>query len=392
MSELNRRETQNGIIKRMLASVQSEEFEDADSRMIKANLRILAQAFEKFQDEHMKIVAVVKKDDMDTQHNLYESVQQTYLSVLNILEKREEQLLAIKEQRDREQSEKEQRIRQGEIDSQRLNRGHGLNSASDGLANSTLNFGTESTNQPSEGLGHVENGNLSDRTNRFARIETDEFLLDRFKPQKFYGVYAKWSEWKSSFDSMVHNTALNDTKKIYMLKQCLAGQAERILSGWQVIGENYADAYKTVCEIYENRYRIVMAHLDELHSIPKTETESYESIRAMIDTTNSVMRQLRVCGSPVEHWDQFLAHHLITRMSPRALATWETSQDLKQMPTVQEVLQFLEKRARGQLNFTQASTSNQNGQNKNKQQNATGYQNSSTGQKFQQGKQSISAK
>lgn len=70
----------------------------------------------------------------------------------------------------------------------------------------------------------------------------------------------------------------------------------------------------------------------------------------MIDTTNSEIRQLRVNGSPVEHWDQLIIYTLITRMPSKTLAVWEEINDFSDMPTLDDVLNFLGKRARGQLN------------------------------------------
>lgn len=71
--------------------------------------------------------------------------------------------------------------------------------------------------------------------------------------------------------------------------------------------------------------------------------ESYEGLRQMIDTVNRVTRQLQVMGSPIQHWDHFLVHLVISRMAPRSLSAWETMQDLREMPHLDAVLRFLSK-------------------------------------------------
>lgn len=78
----------------------------------------------------------------------------------------------------------------------------------------------------------------------------------------------------------------------------------------------------------------------------------------MIDTANRVVRQLRVAGSPVDQWDHFMVYALVSRMAPRTLTSWETTQDLEAMPTLDDVLRFLERRARGIINLN-ASQSNE---------------------------------
>lgn len=346
--ELNRREAQISIIERMLTFTKSEEFVNTEARLIKRKLELLNEAFDKFQEEHLKIVeANVEQENMSVQSELHENIQEMYLEAFNKLESRREEIQADQNANSVRanhinQQGAENPVRNSEQNELPLQNGDAIGSANGQDENVHTQF---NTNQERQNHSHQ------------ARIEIDEFLLDRFKPPKFHGIYSKWSEWRSSFDSMVHNTSLPDTKKMYLLKQCLSGQAERILGGWQVTGENYAAAYKSLCDIYENRYRIIMAHLDELKNIPRMAMESYEGLRAMIDTTNSVLRQLRVCGSPVEQWDHMLVHHLITRMPPKISASWETSHNLSEMPKVEMVLKFLEKRARGQLNINQTSDS-----------------------------------
>lgn len=66
---------------------------------------------------------------------------------------------------------------------------------------------------------------------------------------------------------------------------------------------------------------------------------------------NSATRQLRVLGSPVEHWDHILVYLLLSRMPPRTLTQWNTANDLIAMPTLEDVLKFLNTRARGILNM-----------------------------------------
>lgn len=345
--ELNRRETQRGIIFRTQKFVD-DEMATSNMVMLRERMKILNQAFERFQVEHNVVIeTLVQPEDMEAQNEMYESVQQKYLQLKTAIESRQDELVELVEQdierdRERQNEEHDQEIRNNQFngednerDSEANEQANANNDRSERMARN------EASNRESAsgGTDYQANGNL----NINARMNNDELLLDRFKPPKFYGIYAKWSEWKSAYDSMVHNTTINDTKKFYLLKQCLAGQAERILNGWQMIGANYAAAYKTVCDIYENKYRIIMAHLDELQAMPKMGQESYENLRLTIDTTNSVLRQLRVCGSPVEHWDQFLVHHLITRMAPRVLANWETSHDLNEMPKLDVVLKFMEK-------------------------------------------------
>lgn len=66
--------------------------------------------------------------------------------------------------------------------------------------------------------------------------------------------------------------------------------AERVSSGWQITGENHIHEYNTLINVFDNEYRIVMAHLEELMQVNSCEVETIVSVRSLIDTTNRVIR------------------------------------------------------------------------------------------------------
>lgn len=177
----------------------------------------------------------------------------------------------------------------------------------------------------------------------------------RYEPitlNEFTGDHREWGEWRAVYESLYHNNPkLGNAHKFQYLKRALKGKAAGLLAGWQALGENYEEAYKLLVDAFENRYLKTMAHLDSLFSLKPCERETHESIRALIDGVNGAIRQLRVAGSPVEHWDNIVTHILITRMPPRTLNAWESTNELNDMPPIAEVIAFLEKRARAALNL-----------------------------------------
>lgn len=88
-----------------------------------------------------------------------------------------------------------------------------------------------------------------------------------------------------------------------------------------------------------------------LGNVPKLQNETHEGLRNTIDTINRSKRQLKVVGSPVDHWDQILVHSILTRMPAITLAQWNSENDLVEMPTLDEVMKFLERRARSIVNL-----------------------------------------
>lgn len=174
-----------------------------------------------------------------------------------------------------------------------------------------------------------------------------DISLERIKPPKFNGNYAMWNEWRAMFDSLVHNNdQIHPTQKFHYLKTCTVGDAAKVLQGWMVVGGNYQNAYDALVELYENKYRIVLAHLEELTSMKVQETESYHGLRDMIDTVNRSLRQLSAIGTPVQYWDQIIIHIMLQRVSPKTRSEWENQHDLTEMPTLKDAMKFMERRAR----------------------------------------------
>lgn len=312
--ELNRRETQRAVIVRSQAFVASENFERADLTGLRERKKWLKAAFDRYQEEHMAVVEnVADEDGLEVQNEAAAIVEEIYLQTSTRFSARIDEL-------------------QAEIDAQ--NRADGIQDDAD----------------------MVQVNQVQMNRNRMPEIQ-----LERIKLTNFSGEQADWSEWRAMFDCLVHNNEqLNETQKFHYLKKSIDGAAKSILKGWQVIGPNYQSAYEAIVLVFENKYRMTMAHLNELFKIPALQQESFAGLRNMIDTTNRVMRQLQVAGSPVESWDHVIVFALIVRMPPRTVSYWENSNDLKEMPKVKEVLDFLEKRARSQVNLNQTSAQGNN--------------------------------
>lgn len=298
--ELNRRNTQRTIIERALQLVRTPAFEQLTLIAVKERLRLIRKAHEQLLEEHMTLVeGDVHPDDMNEQNDYIAHVEEMYLNVVERLQTRIEQLDQV------------QRAAAVPV-------------------------------------------NINSIQNEQHGMPMNELRLEPMKLENFSGNYRQWSEWRALYDSLIHNNErLSSTQKFHYMKRSLTGSAERVLSGWQITGENYDEAYNTLVNAYENRYRIVMAHLEEIMQLESCRSESIENIRKLIDTTNRVLRQLNVMACPVNQWDNIIVHILISRMAPRTLEAWETTQDLRDMPSVEDVLRFLERRSRGMGNLQQ---------------------------------------
>lgn len=263
--DLNRRETQRRIVGRVLNFVSSAEFETASLVLLKEKERQLRTAFEKFTTEHMNIVEITEPNDLDVQHEALEAAENIYTQArvalaekIDILE-RDQEDQEIERNRQREESRHSSFNTAGSEDNE--------------IDNANANRADIDRNANRADIDRNANRAENNFPNR-------EIQLERIKLPMFYGDHAKWSEWRSSYDSLVHrSTTMSSSHKFHMLKARVGGTAERVLSGWIVTGESYQSAYETLVKVYDNKYRITMAHLDELYQIPAYSTETLDGLR-----------------------------------------------------------------------------------------------------------------
>lgn len=342
MGDLNRREAQKATIVRMNEHTRSDLFDNDNIQVLTERLRLLKVAYEKFCDIHLTIVEqVVGQDGLQVQNESFATIEELYIQTASRITIR---INALHEEFDDEELGDQGEDRENQQDSESV--------LGDGNQNATN--GAFHQNRPHEHNGASDTFQ-TERTGRNGTVAPD-FQLERIKLQTFSGEQDDWSEWKAVYDSLVHNhPALSDTQKFHYLRRSVNGPAASILKGWHAIGTNYQEAYSAVLKVYENKYRLIMSHLYELYKMPVQTHESFNGLRSLIDTTTRVVRQLRVAGSPVDNWDDILVFSLIVRMSSRTLSFWENSQDLIEMPKLETVLKFLEKRTRSHQNLSQTS-------------------------------------
>lgn len=310
--EFNRRNSQKNAIERIARLTESEEFHDFDLIQLKARLEFLENFFQNFQNEHMSLIEQnVQPEDMDVQDELATDVEATYMTT------KVRFLTSIQ----------------------------------------ALEFELEDP-VPDPNVRNEENPRQEPQWQADVRLE-------RIPMNIFNGEYAQWNEWKAMYGSLVHNVpTLSPTQKFHYLKRSVNGSAARVLSGWQILGDNYQAAYESLVKIFENKYRIIIALLEELNNMPKLSIETHDGLREMVDTTNRVLRQLATpaIAAPTEHWDFQVVHRLLVRCPPRTLSVWETTHLQTEMPTLTAFTDFLNQRAMSSL-ILGRSNANPNGSN-----------------------------
>lgn len=173
-----------------------------------------------------------------------------------------------------------------------------------------------------------------------------------YKPEigTFDGSYEKWPEFHDIFVAEVHGSALPPVRKLQLLRAACVGKAEHVLTQWRLKEENYLPAWKRLCGVYDDRHRIIQAYIGALFGIKPVLKENHDGLRDVIDTVEGNVRQLKAMGLATEEWDPLLIHIILERLPAQTIAGWELTRKVTDVPTLAQLITYLENKARGRIN------------------------------------------
>lgn len=166
----------------------------------------------------------------------------------------------------------------------------------------------------------------------------------------FDGSLLKWQSFHDRFVAKIHNDEkMSNVEKFSHLKNSLRGNAERTLGEWQLTEDSYTEAWERLNQIYDKKYPIIRAHLQQFERLPAiTGRPSSNELQNLSNVTHETLRQLKAMQLPVESWDMVIVHNLHSRLDPETAKQWELQRS-SETPTAQEMLAFLDKQASAAL-------------------------------------------
>ncbi|XP_041980993.1 uncharacterized protein LOC121734447 [Aricia agestis] len=130
----------------------------------------------------------------------------------------------------------------------------------------------------------------------------------------------------------------NDTDK--------TGDAARVISNLEVSEANYKDAWRLLCERYDNKRQLLNHHLNALFKIEPLSRESERSLRFLVDHVTKNLRALSSLGQSTQYWDILIIHMVSSKLDTCTLVKWEEMRNsLDEVPTLEQFNKFLTDRA-----------------------------------------------
>lgn len=178
----------------------------------------------------------------------------------------------------------------------------------------------------------------------------------------FDGLHDKWPAFHDLFKALVIDNEYSDLERFLLLKKHCKGSAAEIVAGYPPVEASFELAWTSLKDIFEDKYSITQALIDKIIGLKPAADRSVAEMRRVIDTFRSTIRQLRSMGVNVDAWDAIVIN-LITRKVPSATVhEWEQQRDRKEVQKLDELMIFLDGKARLRL----FATEYQGGRNNNR--------------------------
>lgn len=180
--------------------------------------------------------------------------------------------------------------------------------------------------------------------------------IPRLNVPAFNGAYEDWPSFRDLYVVAVHsNPTLPPVHKLQYLKSLLTGPAESILKHIPTTSENYVNAWTKLEERFDNKRALMNNTLRKLFT-QRPVDDTAVGIRLLLDNTRECIGALHVHGVDTRSWDPILIYIISQSVPATTLDLWEQSILRNQLPTIDQLLEFLESRFRI-LEFSAARTS-----------------------------------
>ena len=170
----------------------------------------------------------------------------------------------------------------------------------------------------------------------------------------FSGDYAQWTEFRDSFHSLIGSrTNISVVAKIQYLRECLKGDASRVIAGLTISDSSFDYAWRLLTSRYENQRLLITAHLDTLFgSSPMTAHSAYE-LNEVLNSVESAINSIAALNiSMPQFGEHALVYALVRRLSPKLRESWECRVGSSQIYSTMDMLrEFLNGRARAMENM-----------------------------------------
>ncbi|XP_029659414.1 uncharacterized protein LOC115233245 [Formica exsecta] len=188
--------------------------------------------------------------------------------------------------------------------------------------------------------------NVAQHPNQNIIYKASGIRLPTIELPKFSDDTVEWLSFRDTFESLISkNENIDPIQKFHYLKAALEGGAAQIIKSLEFTAVNYAVAWDTICDRFNNKRLLTHNHIKAIFNIKPLKEEFSGQIRETVDTLNKHLRALNVLDQATEHWDALLIYLLATKLDNISARVWEKERAENDVPTLKDFKAFLNSRA-----------------------------------------------
>lgn len=173
--------------------------------------------------------------------------------------------------------------------------------------------------------------------------------LPNIKTPIFSGKIEDWQTFFDLFKAVIdNNNSLDDVQKFLYLKGALSGEALHLINDLPLTNSNYGNALNLLSKRYDNKLVVINAHLKGMLDTPPLTKGSGKQLRTFLTHVRQHLNSLKAHNLPVKEWDVLLIFLFTQKLDFQTHRAYELEKNVglssTGLPTVDEFLDFLEKR------------------------------------------------
>ena len=149
-------------------------------------------------------------------------------------------------------------------------------------------------------------------------------LLPRLDLPDFNGEFKEWEAFRDVFySSVVSKPKIPNVTKLRHLRAHLKGDAADLINSYALTDENFPIVWKKLTDRFENKKRLINAHVAAIYAIPPMTKTSAVDLKKILVSLTAPLSALKVLGRPVDTWDDLLIFHILSLFDNETKRQWE---------------------------------------------------------------------
>ncbi len=228
-----------------------------------------------------------------------------------------------------------------------------------------------------ESLSHIEADEEDDLQRQYSRLKTTHFIcchkikglinshvsltpnrsntstdikgsrIPKLEAPTFDGDILNWTRFWEQFVISIHecDNLSNAEKFVYLQNSLKGGSAKGVIEGLAGTGEHYSKAVDCLKSRYDRPRLIHQSHVKMIIETPSLRDDSGKELRRLHDVLHQHLRALDAVES--EPHSRFITSMIQLKLDSNTLFEWQKhTQNTIEVPSFQEILEFIDLRAR----------------------------------------------